>query len=563
MKWNWVPVQMFVLALAVAGGATVFQQRLALSRNVQRVKSLRDERDGIRKGKPVSAEKLGAIKFNSQLTVALDAEVSAPFDLGNYEFENTAVLFWVPGRKMLNRNPKLNFISPGSLAAVVSTGQTTQGDPNGTEFRRINLTPGSNFEHIPIPITTRSKTTGRPGPINTTLGTDNQIVKGKDGALYAFRNVTHWGPAPGAKPEWWDNTTIQGYSHGARVGTMVWKSTDGTNWERQGFIDPMNYLDGRYSVSRPVPQEPDGCPDGCFGGFDRMEAYADPYSGDLYVSVFAIGGQEISYPSKQVKSQAASTNMIFKSQDYGLTWKLVAQPSTAWTPMVMTSTPNGRLYIYSNVDTKPQLWYSTKNEGDNVELAGPYDVDVNGIPVGSDALYGDRVYKSCNSISRISTDSSSSKIRISYPAVDDNGRTMMVLANVTCPEDAGQPIVQPLKVIKGNKAAGNSVLCATFVDADVTIAKVGKNTALFYWLEGTGVPTPPYTEPDGKVSVNCMLVDGSSGTGPVKSLAKDLDRNYSVGHYIGSGSAMFLGKPNFFVHFPQKAGMRGYLVSAK
>jgi hypothetical protein len=200
-------------------------------------------------------------------------------------------------------------------------------------------------------------------PFQTTaessLGTDNLLLKTGDGSLLAIRMVGTWGPVA-QRPPWWDRVNIQGKPHGARVAAYAWRSTDcGATWTRVGSIDPINIANGRYAVPRPTEE---GCPQGCFGGWDRIDGYVDPWTGHIYVTANAVGGPVIDYTTGREIEGHAVTHFLFRSTDGGASWNAVHEFG-AWTPIVVSSTPNGRVFLYSVIGDQPSLAYSQAGGG--------------------------------------------------------------------------------------------------------------------------------------------------------------------------------------------------------
>jgi hypothetical protein len=179
--------------------------------------------------------------------------------------------------------------------------------------------------------------------------------------------------------------------------------------------------------------------------------------------------------------------------------------------------------------------------------------------VGGDDLYADRVYKACNTISRVSGDASTNVVRISYPFVNANGKSAVAIANVSTEAGDAQPKVAAHGIIKGG--ADRSVLCSAFVDGDRTVADSGTQIAAFFWVEGTGTKTLPGAEPDGEAVVKCRIYKGETVTTNDVTLSAKHGPNISAGHYMGGGSYTHLGKAKFFLQWPEKSGQKAQVVS--
>ncbi|MEQ1827133.1 MAG: sialidase family protein [Pirellula sp.] len=466
-------------------------------------------------------------------------QTSGVFPITNdYYFENTAQVIG-PERRTFPRG-----------RVVVSTGQFGTGpaawvrdlmDGNG-QFDASSLSTRWNF-----PITARDE-----------LGTDNALLKLRDGSLLAIRNGVTWRPlAP--KPAWWDHVNVGTYAKGARVGAFVFRSTDGgEHWQEQTIIDPANFDGGRYAVPRPLTN--------CFGGWDRIEGYADPWNGHVYLSCNAAGGPVVDYSTGAVVEPETHTHYVFKSTDNGETWQSILKFDAA-TPIVMTSTPNGRFYVFSVMEVgtppnnhyQPTLFYSLNGPMFSSGKPVYYQVDggVTSIPVlvGADPMYSHFVYKATNSISRISTDTTSSRVRLTYPWVNANGRTAIAVINVEVPNDFAAPVVLPVAMFQAIDSSC-SVLASSFIDPDATGAVNWKsNTAMLYWIEGsTDVAKESY--------VRYCVFHGESGYSPPAIIGGPSKPTVSSGHYTYGGSYTHSdGSLNFLPLWVEAGGIRANLVT--
>jgi hypothetical protein len=218
-----------------------------------------------------------------------------------------------------------------------------------------------------------------------------------------------------------------------------------------------------------------------------VEAYADPFTGSLYDSSNADGGTN---PPGGTDNQ---TNILFKSTDGGVTWNDVLEMPAAWTPIVMTSTPNGRVFLFSANGSQPTLWYSNLDTaGGTPSFSGPFNINYmvanpdgssSPIPSGADGMaFAALEYKGTLGISRESTSPSDSKIRVTYPFVDQNGKTAMAIVGVSVAADGAMPVTVPLAIEEG--MSNRSVLQTQIIDgADLT-----RNDALLAWIEASCAP---------------------------------------------------------------------------
>ena len=551
----------FASALTVAGAAIQLNQRLGTGK-VQG-KTILDEKNGLTRGNPLSDKlNLGIFQGKFDQLLMTDVDPAKAVEFGPYEFENSAVVLVKTSTsqtgpiKIGGRTSGPVSLKVSQAFGILSTGQTTSGQPHGSEIRTRSLSGSGELNQIDIPLSApvirlgAQSTKGvRPPKLPSpmiSLGTDNQIVKLKDGTLLAIRNVTSW-ESGSFKPAWWSKVQIQGFPQGSRVGTMVWASKDGETWFRRSFIDPLDFESGRYAVPRPAPQET-ACPSGCFGGWDRVEAYADPFNGDLYVNVFAAGGFEIDYATGKPKSVTNTANILFKSLDGGRTFKQILK-FYAWTPVVMTTTPDGRLWLYSvdginATQSVPRMIYTTKNDGLSVEFSKSFDVKVANVYGGGTPLYGALVYKGTNSISRASVDASTSQVRISYNVVDSKNREALAIALVSVLPSKEEPVVKGHGLIHGK--GDREILASSFIDGDADGVKVSPATAALYWIEGTGtVDANGIFQNDGEMQVCARLYKGDWANSVTADVSGVTLPNANVGHYLGGGSFVEGGRIKF------------------
>src|SRR5262249_26380508 len=74
-------------------------------------------------------------------------------------------------------------------------------------------------------------------------------------------------------------------------------------------------------------------------GLDRPEFYACPFTGYLYATMAYFSGPYGNHPYQH-------DHMLLCSTDYGATWHVINASLGGPAPHVMTSTPNGRLFVY-------------------------------------------------------------------------------------------------------------------------------------------------------------------------------------------------------------------------
>ncbi len=443
-----------------------------------------------------------------------------------YEFENT-----------------LQVIAPQTPDCEGGAAVLSAGDGDRVAFVRAPLyTPRGKVDSAAQPTQVAFPAKPQQEP-----RTDNILLKLKDGSLLALRQGITWEDIAN-KPAWWDQVTYpKGYALGSRVGAFVWRSTDcGKTWTAATTVDPINFENGRYAVPRPAGSEK-WCDLGCFGGWDRIEAYADPFDGNVYLSTSATGGPLGNSPRQ-------ATNLLFRSKNNGKDWEEVFNFPDAWTPTVISSTPNGRVYLYSVTDKGPTLYYSLLGAS-QLTFSKPVLVfyTQNGlqIPPDGNASFGKLVAKYTNSISRVSTDASSSKVRLSYPFIDLQLATALAVIEVSVPDDAGKPFVRSLATIRTGSRA--SILASAFIDPDAAGSQ--SNISVLYWMEGSTATNVPSV-------VRYSLFRGDSApTAPVK-LADSGQPTKSTGHYMYGGAFTSAdGGLNYVAQWAQADGIRALIIT--
>lgn len=490
------------------------------------------------------------------------------FKMANFSaFENTSVVI-APGKNQACPNGKI----------VLST-----GEPERTIFTRdLNSLNGGAPQKSATP----------PAVTDGWLGTDNILVKGKDGAtIYLLRNGVTWASVA-SKPKWWSNYKIAGNPNGSRVVTFVMKSSNcGASFENVGKIDPLNFDNGKFAVPRPILD--------AFGGWDRLEAYVDPFNGNMFVTVNAAAGVADANGktktqldgNKKTTDQQVYNHFLFKSSDNGKTWQKIHEYG-AWTPIVITTTPNGRIYLYSLMGETPMIAYSTLASGNtkftefkkvNYKLFNLADIEG-----GVNGVYGCAMYKPTNSISRVSIDTNSSKIRISYPIVNGYNHTGVAIAGVEV-SDTGAPVTTPLALVYGQDMTKQSIMSSQFIEPDADIA-AKSNKAAFYWVEAEATSKNPEitTGADGKEKLDCFAFSGKASANYViinsekpmgilkgKFLSKTgsgdrffnvanmNDRGRYFGDYAYGGSYFANGRSYFLGQWREDDGVQANIISVK
>jgi hypothetical protein len=414
------------------------------------------------------------------------------------------------------------------------------------------------------------------GP-NQALATDNQIVRLKDGSLLVARDAYFWDTLLGG----WSAETVTGSGDhkGQRGGILFFRSTDcGAHWTLFSTLDFGTFLAGKYGAPRPMnaagkadvpPAEQGKHPDGSLkwwvGGGDRTEVYVCPFTGYVYLTT-----RVVSVPFASLPKQ--NTGLLLISRDLGKSWTAVRENLPTWSPLVMTSTPNGRLFLFQSVGSQPTVYFSKAPVGavGVPELSGghPINDSVDGVAVPhgmADPATVDLFYQAFHpSISRISTNTTSSKVRVAYHAVNPDGRQEAHVLAVEVRDPNKPPVVTPVKVVRAEDPKNRSVLYFNFVDADPIVLPPGvaSDTSLAYWLE------VPRVGPGTKTwSVRSMVFSGDFGTSCPTHLSvangqpAPWTTRQDAGDYMSGGFYWTDQKLNYLAQWVEPTGIRANVVS--
>ena len=300
-------------------------------------------------------------------------------------------------------------------------------------------------------------------------------------------------------------------------------------------------------------------------GSDRPEVYACPFTGYLYLTATFKSGQ-FPLPDGTTAPHREDTRVLF-SRDQGKSWDMLNfEGSPMSGPLVITSTPNGRLFLYhwgrdstrfygrllcSNifdyknnavpkiaqvilgnehkVGVDPQgghyLSYEPLPTSKPLGILEYWDI-VNGSPIKTqppDVTMKENDETIAHpSISRVSADGSTSRVRVSLLALNVHGRNIYAIVDIGVVDQGGQPSLEPGSLrlagrIEARDPANYSVLHGTFIDPDYISMPpdVVSNASLFYWLEWPRriQPNEPpnWTLPQD-MSVRGCIFDGSPST---------------------------------------------------
>ncbi len=410
------------------------------------------------------------------------------------------------------------------------------------------------------------------------IATDNQIIRLPDGSLLAIKDAYIWDTI-GTNPPPWINETVTGSGDrkGQRAGVLLFHSTDcGTSWTLHSTIDFATLLGGKYGVPRPmdnsgntdVPESQQGkYPDGSrrwwVGGPDRTEIYACPFTKHLYVTTRVISGP---YKSATVTLPQQNTALLLYSKDNGKTWEAVKEDLPAWSPIVMTSTRNGRLFLFHLIGSAPTIYFSKApvTPGIKPQMSQGYPVYAveNGVNVQNATVNGSMVDLFLQlfhpSVSRVSTDTASSKVRAAYHAVNTNGmqETRVITIDVQDPNKA--PVVTPVRTVRAQNPKDYSVLYFTFIDPDYVDLSVAapSNISGAYWIEAPRVGLT-----DKKYAVRGMFFEGdyNSSCPAALSVQDDQPRTWStrqdLGDYMSGGFFWKDNNLNYLAQWVEPTGI--------
>jgi hypothetical protein len=365
------------------------------------------------------------------------------------------------------RSPKL-FIATGTHQSLLRWDITESGiDPKATD-----LTPRLHFVDKGY----------------DEAGTDNQIVRLKNGDLLLLRSSSTTAPLH-PKPEWWD------YNGGRRGALLLWRSQDSGKTWTPSKIDAQKILGGKSAWPQEI-KDKEGKITKWFGGFDRPDMYADPFNGNLYITVSIDAGSAPQWVDKH----AYFHMILLVSLDGGRTWgpKPIVwegKYDSSYRPLAMTSTPSGRLFL-----VHATLPYDEKTGfRPAVYWVDPPWREISG---SVDAWYGETGARGCAAVdpakaglpirqpgvlapalSRVRASGPDDVVRLTYMALDEQGRQVQRVVLVRVTRD-GKATATPQRTFVAEDPKG-SLLQAAFVEGE----RADDDTTLLYWMEtapGTG-----------------------------------------------------------------------------
>lgn len=368
------------------------------------------------------------------------------------------------------------------------------------------------------------------------LGSDNQSATLANGDLILMWNGgTMAERDDSASLSWWNDwgtkgNTIdtafakhpffpQGQRNGFRGALIIWRySCAQEKWLKTTMLDAAEAV---ALDSNNTPQKGYNTFWAPYAGFDREEMYVDPWGVDPNDS-----SKQRMYVSTRIERPGDRLWEVFMSPDSGATWKPAGIRMGSEAPVVMTSTNNGRLFMFAPSDTgnKPTLSFSDDNGASLSSPDGGYDItyiNPNPKPGEQPKFQMDQLRAGVTGVGEAGTMCMSlartgkNAVLAVYPSlevVQVNNQPVLhqvaaVVWVVTKEKDpttgqVEQPIVVPIKIIRAQAPEG-SVLMPSFIQDNRTGNNVETN--LLYWIETASRP--------------------SSNTEPVKMLARYLTFN--------------------------------------
>jgi hypothetical protein len=343
-------------------------------------------------------------------------------------------------------------------------------------------------------------------------------------------------------------------------------------------------LGGKYGCPRPVHKNADGTftsdvpvaeqtvengnPLWFAGGVDRTEVYQCPFTGNLYLTGTTVSGP---YTPKNISKFKKS--ILLYSKDSGKNWGLVKDDFNPGGPLVMTSSPNGRLFLSRNINGQPTIYFSKNAMAPGVKPdmseGFPVFYKENGsdihLEVDPDTDLTNQI-RATPSLSRISTDNSSSKVRLAYPSLNQNKRQEVRIVRIGVNNPNDPPAVKPVKTIQSKDPVNYSIVNSSFIEPDYIDEPPGiptHNASVLYWIEA------PQKDVSNKqfAARYALFTGGASVTEPEylsvqNGVARTTWNSYSwPGHYMKGGFFYRGNTLNYLAQWREPTGIRANIVT--
>jgi len=364
------------------------------------------------------------------------------------------------------------------------------------------------------------------------------------------------------------------------------------DWVLQGAADPFVFNNGGS----------DG-----FLASDRPEFYACPYTGYVYLTAGYVPAQGTpGYDPTKTPENQPKTPVLLYSPNQGKDWYVVTIFTGAASqdiPLVMTSTPNGRLFLYhwyysvgelfcSNIfnaaaGEKPKIsavyGYAEHSVGDSQnghklifnESIVSYSETVNGKVLNQPPPDPDMATKGVNrisdpSLSRVSTDTTTSRVRLSLRTLNEYKRNVYIILDIGVQDGSdGVPHLEASFLkrtgrIEAKQKTTHSILRGSFIDPDYVGTPSGfvSNTSLFYWLEWPGVG---YTDMSAQYCFFTGSPSHQSGIGALSvkdGALRTWNSNDPGGDYL-SGGFFYWKEPHYLAQWLEPDGIRANIVGVQ
>jgi len=373
------------------------------------------------------------------------------------------------------------------------------GPANDKSEHPIAITTGQGLQLINFFATLEGvklntvKVTALPKANNLWHGTDNNLIRTESGEFLVEYDSASARGFNGHPPSWSkDEVTFRAVTRPGMRGVVgfVASSGHGQDWAPSPPLDLEFIAGGIYDQPRPmsnsgtidVPiakqgKNGDGTKKWWIGGEDRTELYACPYTGNTYVTTRVISGTTGTGPKQ-------NTTLVLGRIDGDKGWKLVTT-TPGWSPTVMTSTPDGRLWLMQNVGTGNQLTYSgptgRNRLPDSFTSKSP---SYNGEAVAWPTAVAMELKANSPSIARLIDDRGSSSVLISYQVKNSDGNQEFRIVKATVDFSGGFSTTNEA-AIRAAAPKSQSVMYGAFIQPELLgePKSAASDSTLFYWLD--------------------------------------------------------------------------------
>jgi hypothetical protein len=414
-------------------------------------------------------------------------------------------------------------------------------------------------------------------------GSDNQAGRLANGdLLFTWNGSTKAALPDGSHPSWWNDWGTagnvipeglkprfpSGQRDGYRAAQVIWRysCTDG-KWVNTGMLDG--------GVAKAIDKngvaQAGYCVQGApwVSGFDRPELYVDPWGLDPSGN---LKNQRIYFSTRCSRSSGDDdSTQVFMSPDSGATWTQAAIRLSWTTPVVMTSTNNGRLFMFQPSGTTPILHWSDDHGASLASPANGYDISyvlAKPKPPEQPKYYMDQLRNAVTGVgeSRAMTISlartGKNAVLAVYPSLEVgtvDGKPVVrqvaaVVWVITKESKDEAPIVVPIKIIRAEAATG-SVLMPTFIQDNRPDATTTTN--LLYWIETK--TRPPLSDSPDPVKMQARYIVFNGIVPETETLLSDAagweTKNRAIydatGDYMKGAFYLHNGTLNFVAVWPQ------------